>query len=177
MLTSQHNVPPGMQSSVTLVKIVSGGQTGVDRGALDAALSMNFPAGGWCPSDRAAEDGVIPARYPVIPLRRGRYKARTLQNVLDSDSTLIIAPGMLSGGTQLTSKLCRQHDRPALVIDAAQLSEQEAAEQIVRFIQQRSVRVLNVAGPRASGWPGGHAYSELTVRTLLCRLSADADRL
>ena len=104
---------------MSLLKIISGGQTGVDRGALEAALAHAFPCGGWCPADGKAEDGRIPDRYPLRPLPRGGYRARTLKNVQDSDGTVILAPGELSGGTRLTRKLCRQHGKPHLVIEAA----------------------------------------------------------
>lgn len=82
---------------MNLEKIVSDGQTGIDRGALDAALAMDFPPGGWCPADRSAEDGPIPAWYPLISLEHGGYRARTRQNVIDSDATVILAPGELAG--------------------------------------------------------------------------------
>lgn len=75
---------------MALEKIVSGGQTGVDRGALDASLKSNFPCGGWCPGDRSAEDGTIPERYPLTPLPGGGFRQRTRQNVADSDGTLIL---------------------------------------------------------------------------------------
>src|SRR5579862_7217711 len=83
---------------VLLRKIVTGGQTGVDRGALDAALASQFPCGGWCPADRSAEDGVIPATYPLTPLPGGGLRERTRQNVIDSDGTLIVCDGTLTGG-------------------------------------------------------------------------------
>ena len=155
---------------MSLEKIVSGGQTGVDRGALDAVLAMDFPAGGWCPADRSAEDGPIPTRYPLIPLEHGGYRARTRQNVIDSDATAILAPGELTGGTRLTRTFCEQHGRPLLVIDAMQTAESGAASQIARFIQQCSVRTLNVAGPRASGWRLGHDYAEATICALIALL-------
>jgi hypothetical protein len=72
----------GKKSPMALRKIISGGQTGVDRGALDAALVHAFPCGGWCPADRSAEDGRIPDRYPLKPLARGGYRARTRRPVL-----------------------------------------------------------------------------------------------
>jgi Circularly permutated YpsA SLOG family len=153
-----------------LEKIVSGGQTGVDRGALDAALAAHFPAGGWCPADRSAEDGVIPSQYPVTPLEHGGYRERTLQNVLDSDATAIFAPGGLTGGTRVTLMFCRRHGKPMIVIDASQTAESDAAMQIARFVGHHSVRTLNVAGPRASGWPQAHEYAERTIGALIALL-------
>jgi hypothetical protein len=150
-----------------LEKIVSGGQTGVDRGALDAALPMDFPAGGWCPAGWSAEDGPIPDRYPLTPLEHGGYRTRTRQNVIDSDATLILAPGPPTGGTDLTRIYCETHGKPLLLINAAQTAESDATSQIAYFIEQRSIRKLNVAGPRASGWAQGHQYAEGTIRGLL----------
>lgn len=154
-------------TDTSLERIVSGGQTGVDRGALDAALAMDFPAGGWCPADRSAEDGTISARYPVVPLEEGGYRARTRQNVIDSDGTVILAPGDLTGGTDQTRAFCHQRGKPLLVIDTGQVTESDAALQIARFAEQHSIRTLNVAGPRASGWPRAHEYAERTIRALL----------
>ncbi len=154
---------------MTLEKLVSGGQTGVDRGALDAALEANFPAAGWCPADRAAEDGTVPARYPLMPLPAGGYPERTLRNVLDSDGTVIIAPAVLTRGTRLTLEFCRRHAKPHLVIDATQATQSTAATQIAKFVGERGIRVLNVAGPRASQWPQGHEFALRTIRDLLAR--------
>jgi len=84
------------------LRVVSGGQTGVDRGALDAALERGVPCGGWCPAGRLAEDGVIPARYPVTELRGAGYDERTRKNVEDSDGTLIVTFGRATGGTART---------------------------------------------------------------------------
>jgi len=162
--------------ALNLKMIISGGQTGVDRGALDAALAMGFPVGGWCPADRSAEDGPIPSRYPLYALERGGYRARTLQNVMDSDATVILAPGDLTGGTRLTLVFCEQHSRLHLVIDAAQTSEPEAAARIARFVEQRFIGTLNVAGPRASGWPGAHDYAKRTIATLLKSVHAGSTR-
>jgi hypothetical protein len=98
--------------SVTLRRIVSGGQTGVDRAALDAALAVGFECGGWAPGDRMAEDGVIADRYPLVSLPNGNYRQRTRLNVVDSDGTAIIYDGLLSGGTRLTHDLCELLNRP-----------------------------------------------------------------
>ncbi len=156
---------------MSLEKVITGGQTGVDRGALDAALDLAFPCGGWCPADRAAEDGTIPSRYPLTPLPGGGYRERTLQNVIDSDGTVILAKTSLTGGTRLTLELCERHAKPHLVIDAAETGEADAARLIARFIDEHDIRVLNIAGPRASLWPEAHAFATRTVRDLLGALN------
>jgi hypothetical protein len=150
-----------------LLRLVSGGQTGADRAALDAALAAGFPCGGWCPSQRQAEDGSIPAHYPLQELNGG-YSVRTLANVKDSDATLIVYRDSISGGTASTLRFCKQHQRPYLLIDSAQLDIQQAAAMIARFIAQHQVETLNVAGPRASGCPSIYAYT----RDLLDRVIA-----
>ena len=104
---------------LTLARIVSGGQTGVDRGALDAALAAGFPCGGWCPEGRMAEDGTIPSHYPLTELPGAQYKQRTKRNVMDSDATLVIYFGELSGGTERTVRYCEQLRKPVLVVDGA----------------------------------------------------------
>ncbi|MGO9992233.1 MAG: putative molybdenum carrier protein [Steroidobacteraceae bacterium] len=156
---------------MSLIKIVSGGQTGVDRGALDAALAARFPCGGWCPGDRSAEDGPIPERYPMSPLPGeymdartprpvgGQYRQRTLQNVQDSNGTAILFSQTLSGGTKFTRDLCIREKKPFVVLDATQISEAAAAAAIVRFVEENEIQVLNVAGPRANGWPEGYAFA------------------
>jgi hypothetical protein len=160
---------------MALSKIVSGGQTGVDRGALDAALVAGFACGGWCPADRGAEDGVIPDRYPLIPLpaaiigkdsqmREARqialgYRARTLKNVQDSDGTVILFSETLSGGTLLTQKLCMREKKPFIALDSQVATKLRAAGAVAKFIEEHGISVLNVAGPRLSGWPGGYRFA------------------
>ena len=154
---------------MSLHKIVSGGQTGVDRGALDAALAAEFPCGGWCPADRAAEDGPIPARSPLTPMARGGYRERTRQNVVDSDGTAILFYGVLVGGTLLTLNLCKLEGKPHVVTDASKTSESVAAAEIARFVEEHDIRVLNVAGPRSSHWAQGHGFAIGTVGELIAR--------
>jgi Circularly permutated YpsA SLOG family len=149
------NVPFAM----TLTKIVSGGQTGVDRGALDAALAAGFPCGGWCPADRRAEDGPIPQRYPLTPLPGAGYRQRTQQNLIDRDGTAILFYGTLSGGTKLTRDSCMRAKKPFVVLDAKLISESAAAAAIVRFVDENEIQVLNVAGPRARGWVAGYRFA------------------
>jgi hypothetical protein len=175
-----------------LTKVVSGGQTGVDRGALDAALVAGFPCGGWCPPDREAEDGPIAARYPLTPLpgedigelriqQSGasaartarqvaeRYRARTLKNVQDSDGTVILCSGTLSGGTLLTQKLCVREKKPLIVVDSKRMTALRAADCVCRFVEETDIQVLNVAGPKLSGWPQGYAFSLRVIGEVIAR--------
>ncbi len=89
-------------ATLPIAKIISGGQTGVDRAALDVAIELELPCGGWCPRGRLAEDGTVPDRYPLQETRSAEYAERTERNVIDSDGTLIIATRPLTGGTALT---------------------------------------------------------------------------
>jgi hypothetical protein len=152
---------------MALAKIVSGGQTGVDRGALDAALEAGFPCGGWAPEGRAAEDGPIPARYPLHALAGAGYEERTLQNVLDSDGTAIIYSGTLEGGTRQTLVHCVAHAKPFELVDASRADPRDAAVKLAAFVERHRLAVLNVAGPRASKWPEAYHYARSTVRHLL----------
>ena len=110
-----------------LTRIVSGGQTGVDRGALDAALQAGFPCGGWCPRGRRAEDGPIDMSYPLVELAGG-YTARTLANVRDSDATAIIYFDQLEGGTENTLAFCMEQRKPYKLIDASEIDPDRAGE-------------------------------------------------
>jgi hypothetical protein len=132
-------------------KIVSGGQTGVDRGALDAAIAQGIPHGGWCPRGRLAEDGRIPRRYKLTETDSPEYRVRTEQNVLASDGTLILCRGVPSGGTELTLRLAEQHRKPVMVVD---LDHAPGAKEIHAWLHAHAVQVLNVAGPRESQSPG-----------------------
>jgi hypothetical protein len=145
---------------MVLSKIVSGGQTGVDRAALDAALAANLPSGGWCPADRSAEDGPIPERYPLTPLPGIGHRRRTRQNVIDSDGTVILFYESLSGGSRLTRNLCALEKKPYIALDARRVAEPAAAAAaILGFIAENHIGVLNVAGPRSSGWAEGYEFA------------------
>jgi hypothetical protein len=142
-----------------LRRIISGGQTGVDRGALDAALKHGIDGGGWCPAGRLDEFGRIPDRYPLNELEHGGFTERTLQNVKDSDGTVIICFKDLHGGTALTIRFCIDQQRPHKLINAAEIAPERAAELIASFVRDEKVTTLNVAGPRQSEWPGGYDYA------------------
>ena len=157
-----------MLSADRPLRIISGGQTGVDRGALDAALELGVPCGGWCPAGRLAEDGVIPERYPVTELPGAGYGERTRKNVEDSDGTLIVTFGHASGGTAYTIEVCEKLARLHLIVDALGVTLEEAIGRAVRFVREKGVGQLNVAGPRASGEPRAYEYAYALVREL-CR--------
>jgi hypothetical protein len=146
------------------VRIVSGGQTGVDRAGLDVALEMGIPCGGWCPRGRRAEDGPLPERYPLRETSSASYPERTERNVLDSDGTLVLHRGRPRGGTALTLRLAREHGRPALAVD---LSAGPAATAVRDWITREGIRTLNVAGPRESEHPGIHDDAMALLREVL----------
>ncbi len=149
------------------MKIVSGGQTGADRAALDFAIVNGLEHGGWCPRGRRAEDGRIPGRYRLTETREPEYSARTLRNVLDSDATVIFSSRpQIRGGTALTARLAEEHKRPLLHLHAG-LSPSEAAARLDKFLAEHQVRVLNVAGPRASHDPEIAAFvQDVLTRSL-----------
>lgn len=139
-------------------EIWSGGQTGVDRAALDFALARGLPHGGWCPRGRRAEDGAIPARYRLRETATAAYEERTRHNVRDTDATVIFAPNrVLTGGTRLTRQFARELGRPVMVLTARGAVERAAAR-LRAFLRRHRVRRLNVAGPRLSEAPGLPGY-------------------
>ena len=140
-------------------KIVSGGQTGVDRAALDAAISLGIEHGGWCPSGRLAEDGTIPENYSLRQTKTRDYSQRTENNVLDSDGTLIVCHGKPGGGTLLTAKLAKRHKKPLLVVDLDEIVGEDVAHTratMFEWLEANRVATLNVACPRESEYRGIH---------------------
>ncbi|MBF0123732.1 MAG: putative molybdenum carrier protein [Magnetococcales bacterium] len=132
-------------------RIVSGGQTGVDRAALDFAIHHHIACGGWCPRGRLAEDGTIPECYPLQEAHSRRYAERTRLNVMDSDATLILHRGALRGGTALTWRFAKQHHKPCLVINLARCADvPESSSGAKNWLIEQAVAVLNIAGPRES---------------------------
>ena len=151
--------------------IRSGAQTGVDRAALDAALERAFPLGGWVPKGRRAEDGIIPAHYPLEETPTEEYQVRTEWNVRDSDATLIITQGVVSGGTALTVEFAKAHQKPYLIIDLKDdtlCRDQERVVSLVKeWIDHNGPRVLNIAGPRESKHPGIYNEAKDLIRKIL----------
>jgi hypothetical protein len=141
------------------VKLISGGQTGIDRAALDIALKHGVECNGWCPAGRLDEFGRIPDRYPVKELEGCGLSERTLQNVKDSDGTVIIYWDKLSGGTEQTVRFCVEQRRPHELIDASKISTEHAAKLVLDFVREHNIDILNVAGPRQSEWLDGYDYA------------------
>jgi hypothetical protein len=137
---------------VTVRRIVSGGQTGADRGALDAAIAMGIEHGGWCPLGRRAEDGQIPAHYQLQETDSRDYAERTRRNVRDSDATLVFTRGAPTGGSALTLEHARTLGKPVLHVDLATLDATSAAAKIRAWCE--TISVLNIAGSRESQSPG-----------------------
>lgn len=146
------------------LKIVSGGQTGVDRAALDVALEKGLPAGGWCPRGRRAEDGPIPLGYPLRETESADYTERTERNVRDSDGTLIVTRGRPTGGTAYTIAMAEKWHKPVHVADLAADAAIEPARQ---WLATQCVKTLNVAGPRESTTPGIHAEAHAWLSALI----------
>jgi hypothetical protein len=131
-------------------KIISGGQTGVDRAALDAAIKLSIDHGGWIPKGRLTESGPLPPEYRLKETKSASYAERTEKNVLAADATLIISRGPLTGGSEYTREMAVKHQRPWLHIDLSNQAAFQAASGINSWIVHKNIEVLNVAGPRAS---------------------------
>jgi hypothetical protein len=134
-------------------KIVSGGQTGVDRAALDTAIKLGIAHGGWIPRGRLTESGALPQKYQLKETSSSQYSVRTEKNVVDADGTLIISHGPLTGGSGYTREMAIRHSRPWLHIDLDRTAAFQAAAAISNWILQKKIEILNVAGPRASQDP------------------------
>lgn len=146
------------------LKIVSGGQTGVDRAALDVALELGLPCGGWCPQGRRAEDGPLDGRYPLTETPWWGYPQRTEWNIRDSEGTLVLTRGNPDRGTALTIELATRLSKPYLVLD---LDHSPARDTVLAWAQANQIRILNVAGPREGEQPGIYAQAMQFLREIL----------
>jgi len=134
-----------------VTRIISGGQTGVDRAALDLALQLGISISGWCPQGRLAEDGPIPFMYPLQETPSPKSAQRTAWNVRDADGTLILAWGTPTDGTALTIRLAKRFQKPYLVLD---LLDQLNQESVRKWVREKRIGVLNIAGPPESHQAG-----------------------
>jgi len=145
------------------LKIISGGQTGADRAALEFALEHNIPCGGWCPKGRLAEDGIIDQKYPLKETVSSESSERTRMNVRDSDGTLILFINTINKGTDLTTEYCTKMGKPYFIWKLYRKLENGGKlennglldkNRIMEWIKANNIRVLNIAGPRESSEPG-----------------------
>jgi hypothetical protein len=134
--------------------IVTGGQSGVDRAALDVALALDLPVRGWCPKDRLAEDGRIPERYPLQETASEDPALRTELNAWDSDGTLVLSKGLPKDGTPLTEEVAKRYGKPFLYIDLDAEPTDTTVTEFRRWVQDNNIRILNIGGPRESHQPG-----------------------
>lgn len=134
-----------------MLKIISGGQTGVDRAALDVALHLGMSCGGYCPKGRKSEDGVIPEKYPLTETDTDNYAERTELNVKTGDGTLILIAGTADRGTRLTAELCMRYHKPFLLMN---LADENQTPDIRQWLVENNIKILNVAGNRESSSPG-----------------------
>jgi hypothetical protein len=152
-------------------KIVTGGQSGVDRAALEVALRLGIPCGGWCPAGRRAEDGPIPGHFPLRETPSADYEQRTEWNIRDSDGTLVLNRGELEGGTLYTAQIAERSGRPLRVVDLDRLADPAEFRAVVagirHWLEENKVGVLNVAGPRESKSPGIGEAAAVFLETLL----------
>lgn len=144
-------------------RIISGGQTGVDRAALDFALERNIPYGGWCPKGRKAEDGIVPSFYPLEETPLGDYAQRTEWNVRDSDGTLIILHDQVEGGTKLAIQFCSTYNKPCFIFACRGTQ----LESVKAWFKENEIRCLNIGGPRESECPGIYLQSRRILRQIL----------
>jgi len=152
---------------MTLTKIISGGQTGADQGALDGARACRFPYGGAIPAGRKTETGPLADDYLMDELTSGHYPVRTEKNVADADGTLIVSYGPLRGGSLLTFKIARDTRKPCLHIDFNGDDIFSAERKVTVWVDQHSIKILNVAGPRASSDPKIYNMSRRLIVWLL----------
>jgi len=157
---------------IRLVTIYSGGQAGVDRGALDAALQTGNPCAGWCPKGRLAEDGPISPALPVAAGRR-RLRGPHAKERRGVGCTLILHRGPLSRARRLTLQICRELGKPVCLVDANTSSPEDAAVTAQEFIEAHGIERLNVAGPRRSQWTQSYHYALDAVRALIVLLWHD----
>ena len=148
-----------------IAKVISGGQTGADRGGLDAAIEVGIPHGGWCPKGRRAEDGRIPDEYRLVETDSSDYAVRTEQNVVDSHATVVLAYGLPAGGSKATVEIAKKYRRPWLHVDLNETGDEAIARRVLEWLSGGGLQspdipvpplnpALNVAGSRESKAPG-----------------------
>lgn len=180
------NLPPltFVNKDKIMIEIRSGGQTGADRAALDAAKSLNLSIGGWCPQGRIDENGVIPPQYGELKEIEGtfnsekeNYDARTKRNIQDSDATLILVPRIplpthIKDGTVLTINEVGLQDKKHFLFDLSLSDNEELVTECIEWIKENNINILNIAGPRESSSPGIYKASYDFLLNFLTKLQA-----
>ena len=156
----------GNKTFFGIKKIISGGQTGVDRAALDVALELAIPCGGWCPKGRRAEDGPIDVRYPLKETYSASYRVRTGKNVRESDGTFVFTWRKPKGGTALTIRFAQKYKKPYLVVDLSEGGDPETAQE---WVEVNQIKVLNIAGLRESECRGIYHRTVLFLREVFAK--------
>jgi hypothetical protein len=160
-----------------LKKIISGGQTGVDRSGLDVAIELNYEYGGWCPRGRKAEDGIIdPIKYPNLEeTSTDRYPQRTEFNVRDSDGTLIIIIGDendMGRGSKLTVNMTKKYKKPLFIVNLDEYDKCLNEIKVIEWISTNKIQILNIAGPREETTPGIYKLSQIFLKSLLQKIKS-----
>lgn len=150
-----------------LLKIISGGQTGVDQAGLDVAIKLNIPYGGWIPKGRLTEAGPLPEKYDLQEMPTKSYPLRTEKNVIDSDGTVIISHGKLTDGSDYTRKMAEKQCKAWIHLDMAKMSLDYAVRLLKTWVTDNGIRTLNVAGPRASKDPEIYTVTVKVLENLL----------
>jgi hypothetical protein len=146
------------------MKIISGGQTGVDRAALDLALEKGIPCGGFCPKGRLAEDGKIGEQYPLSETISESYDERTQKNIDSSDGTLVIYKDKIDKGTELTMRYCSEIGKPIIIVKSF---DEETISIVLFWIKINNILTLNVAGPRESNEPGIYDFAKTILEKII----------
>jgi hypothetical protein len=154
---------------IQIEKIISGGQTGADRAALDISMAFGIPHGGWIPKGRKTEDGRLPDRYRMKEVLSISYAQSSQMNVLDSDGTLIVSHGRLTGVPASTQELSKKHRRPCLHIDLEEIAYDKATDIVCSWIEIRGIHTLNVAGPRATRDPNIYEATKELLKRIIQR--------
>jgi hypothetical protein len=167
----KHSASPERATKLT---IFSGGQTGVDRAALDVAIELGIPHGGWCPKGRISEDGTIPLQYQLSEMTSDLYADRTRQNIIDSEGTLILYHERLQGGTLLTSRFAEQQNRPCHKVRLPRTMQPSESKSLMtkikatrKWLYDNQIHTLNVAGPRGSKEPEIYLRAKEFLQLLL----------
>lgn len=149
-----------------IYKIISGGQTGADQGALDAAMALGISHGGWIAKGRLTESGPLPGKYKLAQMSTTSNARRTEKNIIESDGTLILSHGELTGGSALTLEFTAKHQRPCLHVDLELTPAFQAASLITSWLEQNRIEILNVAGPRASKDPKIYQLTKYIIESV-----------